>query len=237
MKKTLLSISSVLLINCFLVAQEYKSVTVKAGTRLKDYFTISQRYLYPDFTQGKVIFNNRMTVPCLFNFNLISGEMEFIKSKDTLIITSKKEIDLIVVARDTFYYHDAYLQLISSGPVCVFLKRSIAVKNILKQGAMGTINRSAASESYNFAFSGQLSIDLKPVDDMVLQRTDEYLISRPGNDYMQYNKKNILKMVPGKEGEIKDFIKSIRVDFESRDDLLKLADFVNSLLTGNRTKK
>ena len=237
MKCTLFLICLILVGSSCLVAQEYKALTVKAGTRVKDYFPVSQRYVYPDFTQGKVIFKNRMIIPSMFNFNIISGEMEFIKSKDTLLFTTKKEIDLIVVGRDSFYYQDAYLQLIRSGLLSVYLKRSMAVKNILKQGAMGTVNRSAASEAYNFVVTGQISIDLKPAEDMVLQRTDEFFISTSGNDFFLFNKKNSIRILPGREESIRNFIKINKVDFDSQEDLFRLADFVSGLISESSKKK
>jgi hypothetical protein len=236
MKRTLILICLSLFINCFLVAQNYEVITVKAGTKVKDYFPASQRYLYPDFMKGKVIFKNRIVTPAIFNCNLLTGEVEFIQSKDTLFFPGKKEIDLIVIARDTFYYHDGYMQMIHHGPLFVYIKRTTEVKNILKQGAMGTTNRSSASESYAFVQTGDLSIDLKPTEDMVLQRKDAYFFSSAGNEYISFNKKNILRNVPGKENNIRDFLKTNKVNWESRADLLKLADFVSSLLSENSTK-
>ena len=237
MKSTLFMICLLLLINCNLVAQQYKSVTVKAGTRVKDYFPVSERFLYPDFMKGKVIFKNRIITPSIFNYNLLTGEVEFIQSKDTLFFPVKKEIDLIVIARDTFYFHDGYLQMLRSGPLGVYIKRRTEVKNILKQGAMGTVNRSSASESYVFVQTGDLSIDLRPTEDMVLQRKDEYLFSTSGTEYISLNKKNIVRVLPGKEDDIKAFIKSNMVDWESKEDLLRLADFVSNLVSENSTKK
>ena len=237
MIRAILFLCIIQLIHSSLVAQEYKPVTVKAGTSLKEYFTDSQRYLYPNFTQGSVIFKNRIITPSNFNFNLLTGEIEFIHSKDTLFFPSKNEIDLIVVARDTFYYHNAYLQLIRSGPLNLYLKRSMIVMNILKQGAFGTVNRSAASESYDFVITKSLSIDLKPVDDMVLQRKDEYFYSTTGSDFNPFTRKNITRIMPGKEKDIRNFLKTFRVDFESREDLLRLTDFMNNLQSEHSGKR
>lgn len=107
MKRTIFLICLDLFITSCLFAQKYEPVTVKAGTSVKDYFPVAERYLYPNFTEGKGFFKSRGSIPCLFNFNVLSGEMEFIQSKDTLVIAKKEEINSIVVATDTFYYHNA----------------------------------------------------------------------------------------------------------------------------------
>ena len=109
--------------------------------------------------------------------------------------------------------------------------------NILKQGAFGTVNRSAASESYDFVITKSLSIDLKPVDDMVLQRKDEYFYSTTGSDFNPFTRKNITRIMPGKEKDIRNFLKTFRVDFESREDLLRLTDFMNNLQSEHSGKR
>jgi len=214
-----------------LLAQKNESVIVKAGTRVIDYFPIADRYLYADFTKGKAIFNNERVFPSVFNYNFLLGEMEFIKSNDTLIITDKKNLLSIVVAQDTFYYHSGYLQMIRSGQLKVWLKHSIVMKDVLKKGAMGTTNRSAASESYDYLLTNGLSKDLVADIDMVFRKEEVYIFSTSEEDFVRFNKKNIIKIIPEKENDVKNYIKLNKIDFESREDLLSLADFVSKLLS------
>jgi len=158
--------------------------------------------------------------------------MEFIQSKDTLMIAKKEQINSIVVAQDTFYYHDAYLQKIRSGPLSVFIKRKIVIKDIRKEGGMGTENRSSSIDSYNFLLynHGKLSVDLKIANDIILQKTVAYFYSTSGNDVIPFTRKNIIRILQGKEDEIKNYIKANNIDFESREDLLKLAGYVSDLI-------
>jgi hypothetical protein len=238
MKRTAFIICSILFITSCLFAQKHEPVTVKAGSSLKEYFTIAERYLYPEFTQGKGFFKNGRVIPLIFNYNLLSNEIEFIQSKDTLIIAKKDQINSIVVAQDTFYYHDAYLQKIRSGPLSVYVKRKLEIKDIRKQGGMGQVNRSSSVDSYNSLLynNGKLSVDLKIANDLIFQKTEEYFYSISGDDFITFNKKNICKIMQGKEDQIKDYIKTKKVDFESREDLLRLAGFVSSLIFKNPGK-
>jgi hypothetical protein len=41
----------------------------------------------------------------------------------------------------------------------------------------------------------------------------------------------------GKEDRIKNYLKSNKVDFEAREDILRLADFVSNLLSENYKKR
>jgi hypothetical protein len=227
MKRSILIICSVLLVNSFLLAQKNESVTVKAGTKVMDYFPVEERYLYGDFTTGKAIFTNERTYPCEYNYNFLSGEMEFIKSNDTLTIVNKKDLISIVVAQDTFYYDSGYLQTIRSGKLKVYSKQYVKIKDILKKGAMGTVNRSAASESYDYLLSGPLSYDLVTDYDMVLQKTEVFFFSTTGKDFVPFNRINIISILPF----TKNYIKSNKIKFKSREDILRLADYINESLS------
>lgn len=104
------------------------------------------------------------------------------------------------------------------------------LKEILKKGAMGTVNRNSASESVDHIVSGGMSYNLKLDADMVFQKISEYFFLTSGNDFIQFTRRNILRILPGKEEVIKNYLKSEKIDFESREDILKLAEYVSSLL-------
>ena len=228
MKSITLIFCSILFINSFLPAQKNDQVIVKAGTRVIDYFPIADRYLYPGFTEGKAIFTNERVYPSMYNYNFLSGEMEFIKSNDTLMITDKRDLLSIVVAEDTFYYHSGYLQMIRGGRFKVYVKQNIVMKDIRKKGAMGTINRSAASESYDYLLANAQSMNLVADIDLVLQKEDTYFFSTSGVDFIRFNRNNIIQILP--EDIVKNYLKSNKVDFKSREDLLRLANFVSKFL-------
>ncbi len=233
MKSSILTICAVLFLNSTLFAQQKDQVIVKAGTRVIDYFPVNDRYLYAGFTAGEAIFSNNRVYPSVYNFNLLTGEMEFIKSNDTLMITDKTDLLSIVVAQDTFYYGKGYQQIIQNGQFKVYVKRGVVTKDIRKKGAMGTVNRSAASESYDYLLANSLSINLVADIDMVLEKEDAYYFSTNGKDFTQYTKTNVVKVVPGKKDVITNYINATKTDFKSKDDLLKLANIVNKILSEN----
>jgi hypothetical protein len=205
-------------------------VTISAGEKILDYFPLAERYRYPDFTKGHYISRNGKISPDMFNYNFLSGEMEFIRAADTMIISNKKDMKCIVIGQDTNFYHNGYLEIIRSGQLRVYLKQRIVIKEILRKGAMGTVNRNSSSESLDLVVSGGISYNMALDEDMVFQKICEYYFSTSLNDFIQYTKKNIINIVPGKEDDVKNYIKSNKIDFESREDLLKLADYVGKLM-------
>lgn len=209
-----------------------ESVTIKAGTRLSDYFTVAERYLYNDFSEGKAIFKNGKIYPSVFNYNFLSGEMEFINSNDTVIVADKKDLTSIIVSQDTFYYHSGYLQMIRNGLLKVYSKQGIVIKDIFKKGAMGAVNRSTASEAEHYLLNS-LSNDLVVDINIVIQIEEQFFFSTNGEDYIRFNRLNIIKIIPGKKDILNNYIVSSKTDFNSREDVLKLANIVSKLLSEN----
>ena len=229
MKKILCIICPVLFLNICLSAQEHKITTVKAGTRILDYFPVNVRYRYLDFTDGSLVFKNGKTSSARFNYNFLLGEMEFIQSHDTLSIVNKKDISFITVAMDTFFYNNGYIELIFGGPVRVGFMKNIKLKDIQRKGAYGVTDRNSSIDTYNSVSASGRFYELIPDEDWVFQETQEYYFSTPGIAFIQFTKKNVLKTFPQKEIAIKEYLKSNRINFNSRDDLFRFAGYLSDL--------
>lgn len=230
MKKATFIIYSMLVISSCLFAQRNETVTVKAGAKLINYFPPADRYLFQNFTAGKSVYRNGKSIPGSYNYNFLSGEIEFIQSRDTFYITNKKELQYVTIGHDTLQFHDnSFFQVIRSGQIKVYLRQSIKIKEIVKMGAMGTSNRSAAQDTYTYILTGQQAMELIPNDDLILQMTRDFFYSTPEVKFVQFSKKNALRVFPEKEDVIKSYLKSNKINFDSKADILKLADFINSL--------
>jgi hypothetical protein len=177
------------------------------------------------------MFNNGNVNSGRFNYNILLGEMEFIQLRDTLSINNKKDISLIAVALDTFFYDNGYIEMILGGPVKVGYMQNFKLKEIQKKGAMGTINRSSSIDTYNsMSLTGNF-YQLIPNEDWVFQKKEQYYFSTSARGFIQFNKKNVIKAFQQKEDAVKDYLKSNKIDFDSRKDLLKLADYLSGILS------
>jgi hypothetical protein len=228
MRTTAILVCSILIFNISLSAQSYKTILVRAGTKMTDYFPYNERYRYKDFIPGKIFFKNGTTNNINLNYYYLTGEIVFVQDNDTLYISKKKDVSLIV-ALDTFYYDNGYLEVISGGKLKVGLKQYVRIKDILKEGALGTLNRVSSIDTYNSLWADGNSYGLVPNENIEVQMTLEYYISNSSSGFVQFNKKNVIQLYPQKADEIKAFIKSHKVDFDSRDELLKFADYLRSL--------
>jgi hypothetical protein len=229
MKKTLCIICSALFLFSCVSAQYYQIIRVEAGTKVSEKFPVSVRYLYPQFVDGQVYMKTGGASPNKLNYNLLLGEIEFINGTDTMILSRKKDLNLIAVAQDTFIYRNGYLKLIHSGTVKVCLSDKIKLKDIVKKGAMGTANRTSSVDSYTILPVDYKLYDVVYAEDLEFQRTLEYYILTASGELIQFRKKNVLELYPEKEAEIQKYLKSNKVNFDKKDDLMRFADFLATL--------
>ena len=61
-----------------LLAQSKPTVTVRAGKRVRDAFTSSQAFYYPEFKIGQVLFRNGMKAEAKLNYSQLVDEVHFI---------------------------------------------------------------------------------------------------------------------------------------------------------------
>jgi hypothetical protein len=229
MKKYVVLICSALFVNICLSAQKNDLITIKAGTKVLDYFPLTERYRYPGFIQGMILFKNGTFSESKLNYNYLMNEMEFIRSRDTLAFKSKKDIEYIVVAQDTFFYDKGYIEVISGGRVRVGLKQYIVLKDVVRKNAFGVANRGASVDTYDGMPAGNNFYDLIPNEDIILQKTQEYYLGTPSSGFVQFRKKTVLQFFPQKADEIQSYLKANKVNFSSREDLLRLADYLGGL--------
>jgi len=226
--KNLLVLIIFLILNHNLLAQKKTVVIVKAGTKITDYFSAPERYLYPEFTEGTCSLTNGQIIPGLFNYNLLSGEMDFVKAKDTLAISNKAQVKYITVAKDTFYYADLCMQLIKGNGLKVFYTQKIEFVDRQKNGALGSSGRSFTIDSYDYMQIGKYSYNFKTDVDVIFRKKKEFFYFA-GNGYVLLNKKNAEKILPEKQDLVKKYLKTNRIDFELKNDVLKFADFISNL--------
>ena len=229
MKIILVFIYSILILNISLSAQKDELITVKAGTKVLDYFPFQERYRYPEFTKGQIFYKNNAVSATKLNYNLLSGEMDFIQRYDTLYLVKKKDILFITIAQDTFFYDNGYIEMISGGQVKVGLKQYFKLKEVLKKDTYGTSSSGSATTSYGSLPTEGKFYKLVANEDLVFQKIQAYYLSAPSNEFVQCRKKTVIKLFPEEKDAIKAYLKTNKTDFNSVDDLLKLADFLQSL--------
>ncbi len=229
MRKSLLSISLILLIVVAVQAQKKKFITVPAGSKVEDCIPFQERYRFPEFIDGNVFLRNGATAPTKLNYNFLLGDMEYIQAKDTLSIANPADIMLIAFAADTFCYDNGYLEIIRGGQVRVAVKQKLTLKEVLKKDSYGTSSSNSSTDSFSSIETTGKSYKLISNQDRVFEKTIKYFLATTSNGFVPFNKKKALQLFPYKKLAIQEYLKTDEVNFDSRNDVLRLAGFLNSL--------
>jgi hypothetical protein len=129
--------------------------------------------------------------------------------------------------QDTFLYDKVYLEIIwKKAALTVALHEYIKLKEIQKKDPYGVASSGSATKSYTNMRTDGNYYRLTVNEDMVFQRVRDYYLAAPGNGFQPYNRKNVLKLFPQYEEDIKIFLKSNDTDFGSREDLFELSEYL-----------
>ena len=232
MKKQIYLVITMLLLGGCLYGQ-YQSITVRAGTKIIDNFPPSVRYMYPQFVEGQVVLNNNQISTSMLNYNLLRDEIDFIQENDTVTIVRKRDLKYVIAESDTFVYMPAgYMKLIYVQKLKIYCQDRFYLKEILKRGAMGAVNRSAAIGSFSDAEYRGLPYDLVVQEDYVYKREIAYYIATPSGALEPFKKTNVLNLFSYNKfhkAEIQKYLKTNNINLEKQDDVIKLAEYLSTL--------
>jgi hypothetical protein len=229
MKAISIVISLILFLITCLSAQNNKPFTVLAGTRVEDCIPFQEMYRFPEFLDGQVFMINGATVKTKFNYNLLLNEMQYLKSTDTLSIANNNDVRLIAIEGDTFYFDKGYLEQIYSRSIKVAIKQYFKLKEIQKRDSYGTAGSNSATDSYSSIIADGQSHKLISSHDRIYQKVIEYYIATAASGFVPFTKKKVIQIFPQNKKNIDAYLKSNKVDFDSKDNLLRLAEYLNGL--------
>lgn len=229
MKKIAFTLVGLFVLFACLNAQYNKVITVPSGTKIIDKFPPSVRYFYPDFSEGSVVLKNGTANKSLLNLNVLTGEIEFIQDKDTMAIRQNVNLSMVLIRQDTFIYRGEFFRRIHGRKPVILERDAINLKEIVRMGAMGQPNRTSAVESYNTMNYKSNMYAINPDADMEFRRELEFFVLMNDGELVQLRKKTVTELYPWNVSEIQKFMKSNKTNFEKRESILQLAEFLSGL--------
>ena len=232
--KALLLLLFILIGYSDLSAQDSTFVTVKAGNRIKDVLTSTDIFFYPQFTSGKVFFMDGTKAAAKMNYTRLYDQMLFIGNKgDTLALADEKIIKFISIDQDTFYFDEGYIRLIANNGVVKLAEKQVWVVADVRK--IGTHNRSTSTvavtslSNYSDETARAKSYDLLINEDILMRKETQYYFGDEYNHFVRAGKKKLLLLFPKEQLSIENYLKENKVNFDKKDDLEKLAQFLGQL--------
>lgn len=219
------------LCSCFNVwAQTGKKFEVKPGEKIFDVIPRNEIYKYAEFMAGVVLLRDGTFGVAKLNYNSFFGEMQFIDPKgDTLSLSDEKNISLISIKKDTFYYDGGFIELLANyGKVKFAAKRIFSFSNRTKSGGLNQ-SGSGEIETYTTFSSRQSFKDITITETLTFSERIIYYFGDQYNHFMPASKKNLFKIYGEHNTRLSKYLDENKINFKDEEDMKMLCSFLQEL--------
>ena len=187
-------------------------------------------YYFKDFTNGQVLLKNKQFARGKFNYDFRNKQIHFLNGNTDMIVENLQDIDTIIIDKTRFIpYEGRFVEVMKEGKTALLIEKEVNTRERGKVGAMGVATHgSVQAIDVNARFqrvNGENNMDLTIYKDEI-KNIYYILIKRNWKSFR--NQATFLKLFPKKQQEsIKETIKTLDVDFDNPEDVLKLWDKIN----------
>lgn len=227
MKSRLLILFALLMYNFCLNAQAEHWI-VKSGENINTALPVNVKFHYPNFTQGSVFFRDGTQSNALLDYDLLTGEMQFIAPKgDTLALSNEVTIKYIVIGIDSFFYDKVYLQLVTGNPTAKLAKKEIlGIGDLKKAGGYDQVSSTSAITTVSSMNGNGQATNLTANVELVILKATTYYIGDIYNNFLLASKKNVLRLFGNKQKALEQYLKDNKCNFNKEQDLKTLIAFL-----------
>ena len=225
-----------------LTAQERQTIrTSERSINVGELADYEIQYLYPEKTEGTVIYNNGEKAAYNMNYNILVEEMHF-RTEDGELRAFEEDapIDKIIAGDDTFIYgkEKGFLEVIHSGKINLYLKHKINISTLpIKRGAYGgtdytsNIEEAIIHQPTSPYQKSEVRIDnqAKQEMDVTLRYNKSFLFVENGETTEVRRRRHVLRKFSDHRRDIRSYCRENNIDFDEKDDVAKLAQYIETL--------
>ena len=203
---------------------------VKSGENINTGLPDTVKFHYPTFTQGSVFFRNGTQSNASLNYNLLTGEMQFIApAGDTLALSNEVTIRYIAIGADSFFYDKTFVQLITGNSGAKLAKKELlGVSDLKKAGGYDQVSSTSAITTMSSVFINGQAANLTANQDLVILKQTTYYIGNVYNHFLPASKKNVFRLFGKKQKALEQYLKENKCNFNNEKDLKSLVAFLES---------
>jgi hypothetical protein len=223
MKKnlTLTGIMSCLFIIAF-------SVNMVAQTNQQQ---VLPQFIFDNFSTGTVKMKAGNKYTANLNYNMVEEEMIFEQKGNYMALSDIKNIDTVIVQKRVFVpVGEVFYEVICAGKVPFFIQHKARYSQVGTPTAYGMTSPTNSSVKVNSVRNANTFRSIEVPENVTISPSDVNWVSKDGIMDKFSGEKNFLKLFPEKESELKSFIKENKINFKTREDLIKLGKYCNSLM-------
>ena len=208
-------------------AQSRKTIRVRAGEDIAQTYSKHGFYRLPDFDKAILYYKTGNKADGIrFNYNIISGNMQFISPKgDTLDLTGTEAVDSVVFPQTIFYNNDGFQEVVGRIGSFRLLRKPTIRMQAENIGAYGQPNPTSSIINYTNYFSGTNVYNLTINQDVVIVETITWSFMDASNTIHKPSKTTLLQALPSeKKAAAEAYLQKNKVNFDKEKDLLALVN-------------
>lgn len=187
-------------------------------------------YILPEFTKGFVFMKSGIKIDASLNYNSLTEEMIFENKESKRALSDLAAIDSILIGSRRFIIHEnKILELIYQSKLSLLASHKCTVKDPGKPTAYGGTSQTSSISSYSSYIAGGQVYELKLPDGYETRPFCDYWIITDSIPIKFLTTKQLTKLFPNKENEIKEYIKNNNVKIDDQESILGLIKYIESI--------
>jgi hypothetical protein len=188
------------------------------------------QFLFDQFSRGIIKMKDGRQMKATIDYNTVNEEMIFQQGTKYMLLDKPEEIDTVYIQGIKFIPQGrCFYEVAWEGPVSIFIENKAKYTQVATTTAYGM--KSPTNERINVTSvqGGNQVRNLELPDNVTIVPATVYWVKVNGTMNKFTNEKQFLKIFPGSEDKIKEFIKTSKIDIKSPEGLKSLGNFCSSL--------
>ncbi len=191
--------------------------------------TLAQ-YLFPAFHKNTVLLKNGTSYSLLLNYNKVTEKMVFMQKGSYFDLANLSTVDTVFLNGRKFIPNESYfLELLVSGSSAFFIRNKGELIAPPRPAGYGTTTQLTSSNLLSGISTPQGYYNFRLPEGYTVKPASSYWVKKENTLSRFGNESQLIKIFPGRESEIKNFIKTNRLRFIRQQDVVRIAEFCSRL--------
>ncbi len=188
----------------------------------------NSQFYFPEFIEGSVKLKTGKIIVRPLNYNLLSEKMTFMDQGRIMDLTNPEAVDTVYIRDKKFVFYDnVFLEVAEEGPVSLFFEHTGTAVSTGHEGPYGTKSQTTGPTSLKRLVSDANTYNLKLPEEFKVVRSFVVYVKVSDEMNKVVTTKQFIKLFPGKQDSLKQFIKKNRLKIDNAQDVKQMVSFVN----------
>lgn len=226
-----------------IIAQERNRQTIQTSAteiNVTELANEDMQLLYPERKSGLIYFSDGNISEYEMNYNFLLDEVHFLTSRGRVHALQRiPSYDKLVIKDRTFIWNNdlGYIELLHEGKNNLYLKRHVNINTLpVSRGAYGTTDHTSRIQQATIEQTAAYQVSEVRVGnpnaqelEITLRYSEYFLFEKDGEKTRVNNHRQLGRLFSDHSSEIRSFARQNNIDFDNPEDMIKMAEFIDSL--------